>query len=598
MDIIPLKIPDDLLDDGVTVDTLEVIGVPENAEIRGGVKTSPGVWEISSDQFESLALMLTASTDGQASLTFKATGTENNGVNHITNMASVQVNLPGPPPELKAAVPNPAPKPETKPQPVPEPQPEPEPVPEQQSEPDPLPQPEPQPQAVKTQTPTPGENRVQTGHIVVRLGGAPEYGDPLYRISVDGRQIANGNVDWALGLPALASDEEALICWQEVSIPWDFAVHTPSEVGIRYENDHTGKGDSSPNLIVEWVNVDGVKIEPKGAFASATHGLLPWPQRDDLWSWNGDLVFDVTGAFSGMPSRLKDIEAKTMSEQGQKDKDLSGQGRRPLVIRVSENDIANPTVMDEFRALRAFLRDEIDREEHADKLGAYAKLGLEEAGWHDLVVLGPDGNAVSLDPGQPPFVMRLTDADTTNSTVLNQLARLQAYLRSCDDVGPDPVQEAEFAEMGLAERGWRDLLVLDPVGKPVALPPLTTVDPASPLDKVDTINEPVGEPPRKMAEALKQAFWVKVLKHGVDGIGGVMTRQEVEAALKDDSVEDAVLQPMSKKEARQRVKAYYGDILKQALDRLQVSIDQDLPSGSLAPLDPPSDNGPLSTPTL
>jgi len=678
VDLIPLKIPDDLLDDGVTVETLEVIGVPENAEIRGGVKTSPRVWEISSDQIESLALILTASTGGQASLTFKVTGTENDGINHVTNMASVQVNLPEPPPKPKAPVPKatpkpepepktkpesapepeskseskpeskselepeskpepgpetkpapepelkpdpnpnpetkptpepelkpdlapetkPAPEPESKPEPEPEPEPElkpeskPEPAPELEpaSEQEQKPQPQPHPHPHPVKTPTPGEERVPTGHIIARLGGAPEYGDPLYRISVDGRQIANGNVDWALGLPALTSGEEALVCWQEVSIPWDFALHIPSEVGIRYENDHTANNDMTPNLIVEWVNVDGVKIETRGAFANATQGFLPWPQRDDLWSWNGDLVFDVTGAFSGKPNHLKDQEGTDMSEQDQKEQASSTAHRRPLVIRVSEKDIANSTVMDEFRALRAFLRDEIDRQEHAGKLKAYARLGLEEAGWHDLVLLGPDGNAISLDPGQPPFVMRLSDADTTNSDVLNQLARLQAYLRSCDDAVPDPVLEAEFTGMGLAERGWRDLLVLDPVGKPVTLPILSTGDASSKLDQIEMIGEPAVEAPRKVADALKDAFWAQVLKRGVDGIDNVMTRQEVELALKEDGVEDAALQPMSKKEARQQVKAYYGDILKQALDRLQVSIEQDLPTEAHPALAPFSDD--------
>ena len=688
MDLIPLKIPNDLLDDGATVETLDIIGVPENAEIRGGMKTAPGVWEVPSDKIENLALMVTASGGGQACLTFRAVGIENDGVTHVTNMASVQVDLPEPPPKPKTPTPkptlkpeagpetNPAPEPESKPKLAPEPEskpklapepeskpklapelefkpklapkpefkpklapkpeskpklapqpeskpepgseseskskpapepsseskpglelgakPEPEPEREPEIKPEPEQKPEPRPQPDEL---TPGEARVPTGRIVVRLGGAPEYGDPLYRISVDGRQIANGNVDWALGLPALASGEEALVCWQEVSIPWDFALHMPSDVGIRYENDHTTNNDTVPNLIVEWINVDGVKIETRGAFANATQGFLPWPQRDDLRSWNGDLVFDVTGAFSGNSNHLKDQEDKGMSEQDQKEQASSAAHRRPLVIRVSEKDIANSTVMDEFRALRAFLRDEIDRQEHAGKLDAYARLGLEEAGWRDLVLLGPDGNAISLDPGQPPFVMRLTDADTTNSAVLNRLARLRAYLRSCDDAAPDPVLEAEFSDMGLAERGWRDLLVLDSVGKPVTLPPLSTGAASSKLDQVELIGEPAVEAPRKVADTLKEAFWAQVLKRGVDGMGNVMTRQEVEAALKDGGVEGAALQPMSKKEARHQVKAYYGDILKQALDRLQVSIDQDLPSELHPALDTPAGNEVSSRPT-
>jgi hypothetical protein len=48
--------------------------------------------------------------------------------------------------------------------------------------------------------------------FVIRLGGTPEYGDPHYRMRVEGRQVANGNLDWSMGLPALTEEGPIFFC--------------------------------------------------------------------------------------------------------------------------------------------------------------------------------------------------------------------------------------------------------------------------------------------------------------------------------------------------------------------------------------------------
>jgi len=405
---------------------------------------------------------------------------------------------------------------------------------------------------------TPGDLRTRTGTIAIRLGGAPEYGDPLYRISVDGRQIANGNVDWALGMPDIAEGEQRLICWQDVVIPWDFDALIPANLSITFENDHTWNGDTPENLIVDWVNIDGVEIKPDAPFAGASGGLVAWPKGEGYLAWSGELSFDVKSAFAG--------KAETSAP--------AAKPRRPLVIRVSDKDCTNPEVMAQFRALRKYLRGVDDPGSDANPPAQYTNLGLTEAGWRDLVILDPDGNAVSLDPVSPPFVIRVSASDTTDTDVITRLSGLRSFLRNYEKTDPEPRERSEFFKLGLAQKGWRDLLVLDPEGAAVSLPADQEEGPDG--------SEPEGRIGRAQGNEIKQKYLDELVKRAVDGMkqaAGAASAEPDENAATEQKPEIESDQPIRKRDARKMVKAFYGDALKHALDRLQASIgdDTDLP---------------------
>ena len=398
---------------------------------------------------------------------------------------------------------------------------------------------------------TPGELRKRTGTIAVRLGGAPEYGDPLYRVSVDGRQIANGNVDWALGMPDIAEGELGLICWQDVTIPWDFDSHIPGDLSITFENDHTWSGETPENLIVDWVNIDGVQITPDSPFAKASGGLVPWPNADGYSGWRGDLTFNIAAAFAGT------TETSTAPV-------VRG---KPLIIRVSDKDCANPEVMAEFFELRQYLRGVDDPESKAEPSSRYASMGLAEAGWRDLVVLDPDGNAVSLDPVTPPFIIRVSASDVTDTDVLVRLSGLRSYLQGYEVLDQKSREGSGFFKLGLAQKGWRDLLVLDPDGAAVSLP------------EIPAASRPEGHIDRAGAEDIKRKYLAGIVKRGLDEMERALRQGAPKADQKtsaEEPIETGGDQRISKRDARKRVKAFYNDALKHALDRLQASIGEDV----------------------
>jgi hypothetical protein len=142
-----------------------------------------------------------------------------------------------------------------------------------------------------------------TSKIVIRLGGAPEYGDPHYRIRVEGRQVANGNLDWSMGLPALTEEGPVyFLCWQEVSVEWDFSEGIPHRISLSFDSDHIVSNETDCLLAVEWIEVNGLNISSSSDYAKVDGAHIVWPDNDQIWSWSGELVFDVTGAFIEGPA--------------------------------------------------------------------------------------------------------------------------------------------------------------------------------------------------------------------------------------------------------------------------------------------------------
>lgn len=156
--------------------------------------------------------------------------------------------------------------------------------------------------------------QIKTGHIkkteatsmskiVIRLGGAPEYGDPHYRMRVEGRQVANGNLDWSMGLPALTEEGPVyFLLWQEVEVEWDFSEGIPHRISLSFDSDHIVSNETDCLLAVEWIEVNGLNISSSSDYAKVDGAHIVWPDNDQIWSWSGELIFDVTGAFIEGPA--------------------------------------------------------------------------------------------------------------------------------------------------------------------------------------------------------------------------------------------------------------------------------------------------------
>lgn len=335
-DPIMLEIPTVLLSGGVLIERIEISGVPTGAKIKAGVDQGFGIWMAPSADIHNLVLLPSNAKAGPATLIYNVIGTEDGKPDQITNMAMLELEIPPRPPKLKVIKPvRPAVEQDiileskepdlsieqyeliidTEPEePTDTVEPEEvvdvaEPVdtieldePDKRSAPDLNAEIKPAPSAELQLDTAPavlsvGGARQRTGKLVLRLGGAPEYGGPCYYVTVDGQKFAEGVVDWALGLLDVRAGEVVPFYWQEVELPWDFDTKVPTTVGISYDNTHTGNQHQSAKLAVDWVNIDGVQISPKGRFTKASGGYRLWPKQHGIWSWTGDLMFDVNAAF-------------------------------------------------------------------------------------------------------------------------------------------------------------------------------------------------------------------------------------------------------------------------------------------------------------
>jgi len=446
---------------------------------------------------------------------------------------------------------------------------------------------------------TPGERRRPTGEIVVRLGGAPERGDPHYRIAVDGRQVASGNVDWALGLPAVEEGGEAAVCWQTVRFPWDFESVVPDEISVRYELGHGSGTDDSGALLVDWIDVDGLRIRNDETYTHADDGRVPWPGSDRLKSWVGELVFDVAGAFAGEPRRKRDRKAGGPDASGDAD-DEAGKATQepapqPLVVHVSEEDAADRVVISELAALRSFVQGRDDPRIDPDREDTYGRLGLASGSWSDVVAIGPDGEEIDLDEASDTRRFSVRAGEQLKRRLLSEAARRAkpappettvAGRRGEVAVGetvPPSTEAPVSVESGQEMK--RNFLA----GVINRLPFMATPEAAEASEAV----APADKTPSSRtlaafdkASDIKHRYLDGILRKGMTRLETVLDRQKdvpvAEAApfsLAADGAADAPVpvrigdgDPIPKRQAARTVRDFYGRTLKRALDKLQSTV--------------------------
>ena len=102
------------------------------------------------------------------------------------------------------------------------------------------------------------------------------------------------------------------ICWQDRSIDWNFENRVPDQISINYEG--VGVDGAEGTLLMEFCEVDGLRIDTAGPYTLYPSGQIPWAgerpnptaEAEDFArhrrSWRGDLVINVAGARAGDPS--------------------------------------------------------------------------------------------------------------------------------------------------------------------------------------------------------------------------------------------------------------------------------------------------------
>lgn len=268
----------------------------------------------------------------------------------------------------------------------------------------------PKPTLVRTPAPAkpaPAKAPELTGPIFIELGGAPEVGDPHFRIFIDDEQVLDGNIDWGLGLPAAGDDSDG-ICWQRREIPWDFTMGPPSEIVVSY--DGGGPGESGAGtLMARALHIGDLRIDADGPHAGRPEGDHAWAGRGDGRSWVGRLIFDVAaangGSKDGGPAEKpepKNPELRQPATKSPPEEQYMRSGET-LVLRPNSADLANPAVLASFAALRARLRGAA--EEAAGELPEMlGRLNFDTAKWSDLLVLDPDGKPVAIGDVPPPML--------------------------------------------------------------------------------------------------------------------------------------------------------------------------------------------------
>ena len=253
----PVDIPDGILENTFVLGFAELFGVPVDGTISHGQLDTLGVWQIPTDHLNDLTISVPELFhESVVYLTLKITSFDNTTEKYHTQIANIYVKFPAP------------------------------------SDPD-----------LDSSQLTEKTEVTSMSKIVIRFGVAPEYGDPHYRVRVEGRQVANGNLGWSMGLPALTEEGPVyFLCWHEVAVEWDFSEGIPHRISLSFDSDHTTSNERDCLLAVEWIEVNGLNIPSSSDYAKVDGARIVWPDNDQIWSWSGELVFDVTGAFTEGPA--------------------------------------------------------------------------------------------------------------------------------------------------------------------------------------------------------------------------------------------------------------------------------------------------------
>lgn len=439
----------------LTLWAIEFIDVPEGVSFYPGVCTEPGIWQVPSTDQDQVFYLAAPGQSGTITLMVQLSGHERGSDETISMMSGIEIEIPEEKntaendskpaqPEKMADKPgdtlNPPPEPAKDKQSVSKPRLKARAVPIKRPHiKSPAPQKpglkqgpqkrtagtsqaisfakkpapaEPEPKAAKPDV-TPEPSIAGNQGIVVRLGAIPELGDPHYRIYIDGRQVSSGNIDYSSHPPGDKNNPEPSICWQDVTIPWDDTTDMPSKLLIRYDDDQTGPLQQPRNLVVDYVLVNGIKIDPNGPYAFYPMARRPMGgslQRDLPMSWDGDLIFNVTGALAGNPNLV--IAPPPEADHPENAPSIKPDRDRVLQIKASREDIQNPAVMAELKQVRNYLRGQDGPDpQQRKRMNTLGFLGVDQSRWSDLKVVDPGGNAVELDVPGAGLKRAKTDQD-------------------------------------------------------------------------------------------------------------------------------------------------------------------------------------------
>ncbi len=111
------------------------------------------------------------------------------------------------------------------------------------------------------------ENGGDTAVLTVRLGGENFEGNPRYQITVDGKVVHSGEVDWSSQQGK--HDDMADVEWRDVTLKVPRGADGIGEVGVRFTNDHWGGNAATDrNLLIDRIVLDGHVMEAEGSGVS------------------------------------------------------------------------------------------------------------------------------------------------------------------------------------------------------------------------------------------------------------------------------------------------------------------------------------------
>ncbi|WP_162913013.1 carbohydrate-binding domain-containing protein [Rhodospirillaceae bacterium SYSU D60014] len=149
--------------------------------------------------------------------------------------------------------------------------------------PEPAPSPEPEPAPEPTPDPEP-DSSSSTIDLRVRVSGDDYNGDPKFSLYLDGQK---------LGTKAVAADHDQGE-WQTFTFSGTADADGPDEVTLSFLNDGWGGSSAKDrNLYVDWVEVDGTRLQAEDATYERSNGQTLAGQ--EKMSWNGSLTFDTDG---------------------------------------------------------------------------------------------------------------------------------------------------------------------------------------------------------------------------------------------------------------------------------------------------------------
>ena len=230
--------------------------------------------------------------------------------------------------------------------------------------------------------------------INVRLGIDPKFEKIGYTILINTTEAKTGTfkIENKGGTKSLI--------WKTETITWPKEHGDPSLMVIKQEfYQREIKIINRGGLIVDWIDINGLKIKGNSPWVSASRGWKAWFDQTGKIreTWEGELIIDVDNARKNLNIKKSELPFTAHEIRAYIDTSTTSFINNKLYLTLQEDDLKNSRFIDELQLLKQYVQKFGGKKDNAN----YARLNIDIGHWADICILNSRGHSVEINTIAP-----------------------------------------------------------------------------------------------------------------------------------------------------------------------------------------------------